>query len=166
MYPLYVTLREGDLFLVDIPMSSLWHGRLGHLSKAGITHLSKAGYILKLSFSDHQFCKHCQYGKLVAASHPTSAFLNRLIHAFCDSILLRTIWCRIFTSNAAFPVKFDKFVRFELTSIVSSETFQLPTGLVFDHCEPIDEDREHPIFCFDRVSPHLPSRVINKAENF
>ena len=35
MYPLYVTLREGDLFLVDIPVSSLWHGRLGHLSKAG-----------------------------------------------------------------------------------------------------------------------------------
>ena len=32
--------REGDLFLVDIPVSSLWHGRLGHLVKAGITHLS------------------------------------------------------------------------------------------------------------------------------
>ena len=26
LYPLYVTLREGDLFLVDIPVSSLWHG--------------------------------------------------------------------------------------------------------------------------------------------
>ena len=73
LYPLYVTLREGDLFLVDIPVSSLWHGRLGHLSKAGITHLSRAGYIPKLSFSDHQFCEHCQYGKQVAASHPTSA---------------------------------------------------------------------------------------------
>ena len=73
LYPLYVTFREGDLFLVDIPMSSLWHGQLGHLSKAGITHLSRAGYILKLSFSDHQFCEHCQYGKQVATSHPTSA---------------------------------------------------------------------------------------------
>ena len=65
--------REGDLFLVDIPVSSLWHGRLGHLSKAGITHLSSAGYITKLSFSDHQFCEHCQNGKQVAASHLTSA---------------------------------------------------------------------------------------------
>jgi hypothetical protein len=27
----------------------------------------------KLSFSDHQFCEHCQYGKQVTASHPTSA---------------------------------------------------------------------------------------------
>ena len=58
--------------MVDIPMSSLWHERLGHLSKAGITHLSKAGYIPKLSFSDHQFYEHCQYDKQVAASHPTS----------------------------------------------------------------------------------------------
>ena len=64
--------REGNLFLVDIPMSSLWHARLAHLSKADITHLSRAGYIPKLSFRDHQFCEHCQYGKHVAASHPTS----------------------------------------------------------------------------------------------
>jgi hypothetical protein len=60
------------VFVVDILVSSLWHGRLSHLSKAGITYLSKAGYIPKLSFSDHQFCKHCQYGKQVATPHPTS----------------------------------------------------------------------------------------------
>ena len=42
-------------------------------SKADITHLSRAGYIPKLSFSDHQFCEHCQYGKQVGASHPKSA---------------------------------------------------------------------------------------------
>jgi hypothetical protein len=57
---------------VDILVSSLWHGRLRHLSKADITHLSKAGYIPKLSFSDHQFCDHCYYGKQVAIPHPTS----------------------------------------------------------------------------------------------
>jgi hypothetical protein len=72
LYPLYVTLCEGDLFVVDIPVSSLWHGRLGHLSKAGISFLSKAGYIPKLSLSDHQFCEHCQYGKQVTTPHPTS----------------------------------------------------------------------------------------------
>ena len=59
LYPLYVALKDDDLFLVDIPVSSLWHGWLRHLSKAGITHLSKSGYIPKLSFSDHQFCEHC-----------------------------------------------------------------------------------------------------------
>jgi hypothetical protein len=52
-------LKEGDLFVVDIPVLSLWHGRLGHLSKTGITYLSKADNIPKLSFSDHQFCEHC-----------------------------------------------------------------------------------------------------------
>jgi hypothetical protein len=45
--------REGDLFVIDIPVSSLWHGRLGHLSKTDISFLSKAGYIPKLSFTDH-----------------------------------------------------------------------------------------------------------------
>ena len=55
-------------------------------------------------------------------------------------------------------------LRSDLTSNVGSETLQLPTGLVFDHCEPIGEDREHPIFGSDGVGPHLPSRVINKTD--
>jgi 5'-3' exoribonuclease 2 len=57
---------------MDIPMSSLWQGRLDHLSKAVIVHFSKAGYIPKLSFSDHQFCEHCPYGKQVAVPHLTT----------------------------------------------------------------------------------------------
>ena len=72
LYPLYVTLKEGDLFLVDIRVSSLWHGRLGHLNKANVTHLSRDGYIPKPFFSNHQFCEHCQYGKQVIASQRTS----------------------------------------------------------------------------------------------
>ena len=54
--------------------------------------------------------------------HGYNASLSRPIHAFGESVLLRTIWCRIFTSNAAFLAKFDEFVRFKLTSIVGSET--------------------------------------------
>ena len=65
-------------------------------------------------------------------------------------------------SNAAFSTKFDEFFRLELSSIVGSETFQFPSGLIFNHCEPIGEDREHPIFGSYGVSPHLPSRVFNK----
>ena len=81
------------------------------------------------------------------------------MHAFGNSILLRTIGSRLFTSNVALSENFDKFFRLELSSIVGSETFQFPTGLVFDHCKPFGEDREHPIFGSDGVSPHLPSRV-------
>ena len=69
LYPLYVTLRESGLFLVDLPVSSLSHGRRGHLSKSGI--YLDAGYIPKLSFSDHQFCEHCLYEKQTSVPHPT-----------------------------------------------------------------------------------------------
>ena len=85
LYPLYVTLKEGDLFLVDFPVSSLCHKRLRHLSKADITHLSRAGYIPQLSFWDHQFCEHCEYGKQAATSHPTTtpreSILLDLVHS-------------------------------------------------------------------------------------
>ena len=67
-------------------------------------------------------------------------------------------------SNAAFPTKFDEFFRLEFSSVVGSETFQFPTGLIFDHCKPFKEDQEHPIFGSDGVSPHLPSRVVNKID--
>ena len=46
---------KGALFLVDILVPSLWDKRLGHLSNYDITHISKANYNPKLSFSDHQF---------------------------------------------------------------------------------------------------------------
>jgi hypothetical protein len=81
MYPLYITLQEGDVFVMDIPVSSLWHGRLGHQSKTGITYLSKAGYIPKLSFSDHQFCEHCQYSKQVATHVPRESSPLDLVHS-------------------------------------------------------------------------------------
>ena len=96
--------------------------------------------------------------------HGYYAFLNRLIHAFSNSALLWTIGSRIFTSNVVFPGKFEEIFRLEFSSVVGAETFQFPTGLVFDHCEPIGEDPEHSIFGPDGVNPHLPSRVANKTE--
>ena len=66
--------------------------------------------------------------------------------------------------NAALLAKFDEFFRLELSPVVSSETFQFLTGLIFDHWGPVGEDREHPIFGSDRVSPHLPSGVVNKTD--
>ena len=66
-------------------------------------------------------------------------------------------------SNVAFSAKFDEFVRIELFPVVGSKAFQLSIELIFDHGEPIVEDREHPIFSSDQISPHLPNGVIDKA---
>ena len=66
-------------------------------------------------------------------------------------------------SNVAFSAKFDEFVRIELFPVVGSKAFQLSIELIFDHGEPIVEDREHPIFSSDRVSPYLPTRVVNES---
>ena len=62
------------------------------------------------------------------------------------------------------PTKFDEFFRLEFSFVVGSETFHFLTGLIFDHCKPFGKDREHLIFGFDGVSPHLPSRVVNKTD--
>ena len=59
-------------FSFDIPLSSLWHGQLEHLSNTDVTHLSKARYIPNISFADHQFYEHFQYGKQAATSNPTT----------------------------------------------------------------------------------------------
>ena len=56
-----------------------------------------------------------------------------------------------------FSAKRDEFVKFELFPVVNAKAFQLSTGLIFDHGEPVGEDREHPIFGLDWISPHLPS---------
>ena len=83
------------------------------------------------------------------------AFLNRLMHAFEKCILIRTIGYHVFTSNAGLLAKFDEFLRLELSLVIGSKAFQLSTGLIFDHCELVGEDREHPIFGSDRIRPHL-----------
>ena len=82
---------------------------------------------------------------------------------FGNSIMLRTIGCHVFMSNAAFLEKFDEFFRFELSPVVSSKTFQFSTELILDQGEPIEEDREHPIFSSDKISPLLLSWVVNKT---
>ena len=63
--------------------------------------------------------------------HANDAFRNRLIHVFDNSILVQTIGCLVFTSNAEFSTKF------ELSPVVGSETFQLSTRLIFNHREPV-----------------------------
>ena len=57
------------LFLADLLVSSLWHGRFACLSKTGITQLSKASYTPQFFYSGHKFCEHCQYDKCAALPH-------------------------------------------------------------------------------------------------
>ena len=42
---------------------NLWHGRLGHMSQAGLDRLMAVGYIPKLQAKTN-FCEHYLYGKL------------------------------------------------------------------------------------------------------
>ena len=57
----------------DRHSDSVWVGNLQHCPIIGIGTIELNLYIPKLSFSDHQFCEHCQYDKQVIASHLTSA---------------------------------------------------------------------------------------------
>ena len=41
---------------------------------------------------------------------------------FCNTVLLRTIGCRIFTSNAAFPEKFAEIFRLEFDEASSTDS--------------------------------------------
>ena len=83
-------------------MSSLQHERLGHLSKVTIRDLSKAGYIPQLSFSDHQFCEHCQYGKQVGFRTPRAHQENRTPSIW--PIQTSAVLCRL--SGASYFITF------------------------------------------------------------
>ena len=70
---LFVCQRESGLFLADLLVSSLWHGRFACLSKTGIAQLSKASYIPQLFYSDHQFVS-------IANTTKMQPHLTRLAH--------------------------------------------------------------------------------------
>ena len=36
LYPLFVHTKEYWLIVIDQPMTSIWHGRLGHMSRNGM----------------------------------------------------------------------------------------------------------------------------------
>ena len=49
-------------------VANLWHGRVNHMSQAGLDRLMAVGYIPKLQAKTN-FCEHCRYGKQTRSPH-------------------------------------------------------------------------------------------------
>ena len=70
LYVLHVSsFSKNVICIAKQPSVSLWHRRLGHMSKARMQVLSWFGFIPGLNFSDFSVCEHCLYGKQIANSH-------------------------------------------------------------------------------------------------
>ena len=64
LYVLHVSKFSNHVICIaKHPSVSLWHSRLGHVSKSRMQVLSHSGYILGLNFFDFLMCEHCLYGK-------------------------------------------------------------------------------------------------------
>ena len=59
---------EGAVNVAEKTDPNLWHGRLGHMSQAGLDRLMSVGYIPKLQ-AKTDFCEHCRYGKQTRSPH-------------------------------------------------------------------------------------------------
>ena len=67
--------------------TQLWHARLGHMSKKGMTILSKRGLLGSKGMGKLDFCDHCVSGKqkkvsFSTAIHHTKGTLNYIHSAF------------------------------------------------------------------------------------
>ena len=77
LYPLYVSsVRDHVVAVTEQPSVSLWHGRLGHMSKRGMETLSRCGYLPYLRYADFSHCEHCIYGKHTQTPHKRSLSLK------------------------------------------------------------------------------------------
>ena len=70
LYMLHVLeVKNHVINMAEQPSVSLWHRRLGHMSKKGMEILSRSGYLPGFSFQDFKFCEHCVYGKQTQELH-------------------------------------------------------------------------------------------------
>ena len=70
LYTLHVSeVKNHVINVIEQPSVSLWHHRLGHMSKKGMEILSRSGYLPGFSFHDFKFCEHCVYGKQTKTPH-------------------------------------------------------------------------------------------------
>ena len=68
LYVLHGSTMTGSVAVSSSPMSDsyvtkLWHMRLGHMSKKGLTLLSKRGLLCGQSTGKMDFSEHCVFGK-------------------------------------------------------------------------------------------------------
>ena len=70
LYMLHVlSVKHHVINVTEQPSVSLWHCRLGHMSKKGMEVLSHLGYLPGFSFQDFEFCEHCVFGKQTQVPH-------------------------------------------------------------------------------------------------
>ena len=70
LYTLHVSkVKNHVINVIEQPSVSLWHRRLGHMSKKGMEILSHFGYLPGFLFHDFEFCEHCVYGKQTQTPH-------------------------------------------------------------------------------------------------
>ena len=70
LYPMHVSsINENVVAITRVPSTSLWHCRLGHISRSGMESLTRFGYLPVLPYSDFPFCEFCVYGKHAKSSH-------------------------------------------------------------------------------------------------
>ena len=58
LHPLFFHNKEDLLVVIEQPLTSIWHNRLGHMSRNGMEVLSRHGYLPKLSFFHFAMCEH------------------------------------------------------------------------------------------------------------
>ena len=59
LYTLHVSkVKNHVINVIEQPSVSLWHHRLGHMSKKGMEILSHSGYLHGFLFHDFEFCEH------------------------------------------------------------------------------------------------------------
>ena len=70
LYMIHVSsVKDHVICVTEQPSTSLWHRRLGHMSRKGMEILSRSGYVPGFIFSNFQFCEHCLYGKQTQTPH-------------------------------------------------------------------------------------------------
>ena len=70
LYPMHVSfVNENVVAITKLPSTSLWHCRLGHISRSGMESLTRFGYLPVLPYSDFPCCEFCDYGKHAKSSY-------------------------------------------------------------------------------------------------
>ena len=70
LYPMHVSsVNENVVAITELPSTSLWYCRLGHISRSGMENLTRFGYLPALPYLNFPFCEFCVYGKHAKSSH-------------------------------------------------------------------------------------------------
>lgn len=108
---------------------SLWHGRLGHISKDRINRLIKDDILPPLDSSDFEECVDCIRGKFTRKNRKGSTRSRELLEIIHTDICgpLRTTLCR----NRYFITFIDDYSRFGYVYLMSEKSLALEKFKIF-----------------------------------